>query len=276
MKRHLGRLALVCVVQAICVGVALGAPMEYDYTTSYTADANTIALYHFDEGSGLTAADASANGNNLTLASTSVGWTIPGKFDKSYAGYAEGFTAEDSASLDSLYHSVTLESWLYIPTDVSMTTGQYRGIITKMRWGGKGPYDGFAFVFKGRDVNISESVDLRFQIGGGCLIATAADGVPIGEWFHVAATLDTDGTQRIYLNGQLLGERAEPGRKILANDLPLTVNRWDGVTANFFYMAFDEVRISNVALTPVPEPATMTLLATGLVGLMSKRMRRRA
>jgi len=41
-------------------------------------------------------------------------------------------------------------------------------------------------------------------------------------------------------------------------------------------MAFDEVRISNVALTPVPEPATMTLLATGLVGLMSKRMRRRA
>jgi hypothetical protein len=276
MKRHLGRLALVCVVQAICVGIALGAPVEYDYTGSYTADANTVALFHFDEGSGLTTADASPNGNNLTLASTSVGWTIPGKFDKSYAGYAAGFTAEDSASLDSLYHSVTLESWLYIPTDVSMAVDNYRGIITKMRWGGKGPYDGFAFAFMGRGVNISESVDLRFQIGGGCLIATAADGVPIGEWFHVAATLDTDGTQRIYLNGQLLGERAEPGRKILANDQPLRVNQWLGATASSFYMAFDEVRISNVALTPVPEPATMTLLATGLVGLMSKRMRRRA
>lgn len=273
MKRHLRNLALICAAQAISVGIALAAPVEYDYTTSYTADANTIALYHFDEGSGLAAGDASANGNNLTLASTSVGWTIPGKFDKSYAGYAVGFTAEDSASLDSLYGSVTLESWLYIPTDVSMTTSQHRGIITKTQWGTS---NGFAFGFKGRGVNISESVDLRFQIGGGYLIATAADGVPIGEWFHVAATLDTDGTQRIYLNGQLLGERAEPGRKIFANDLPLRVNQWSGVTASSFYMVFDEVRISNVALTPVPEPATVTLLATGLVGLISKRMRRRA
>jgi hypothetical protein len=33
----------------------------------FTTDANTIALYHFDEGTGTTTADASGNGNTLTL-----------------------------------------------------------------------------------------------------------------------------------------------------------------------------------------------------------------
>lgn len=275
MRHHVKKKFLLCVMaQAVCVISALGTPVEYDYTVPYTADANTIALYHLNEGSGLTSADASTNGNALTVP-LETGWRTPAeaKFGNSaYRGYADPFTAADSTSLDSLYGSVTLETWLYIPTDVSMTTSQLRGIITKTNWGDT---TGFAFGIKGRGENISSSVDFRFQIGGAYLIATASDGVPIGEWFHVAATLDTDGTQRVYLNDELIGERAEPGRKIYANDRPLRINQWYGASASSFYMIFDEVRISNIAMTPVPEPATMALLLTGITGLLAARMRRK-
>lgn len=39
--------------------------------TQFSTDANTVALYHFNEGSGQTSADASANGFNATLGATS-------------------------------------------------------------------------------------------------------------------------------------------------------------------------------------------------------------
>ena len=42
--------------------------------TRFDADANTIALYHFDEGQGTTVADSSGNGNNGTIQGTGA-WT---------------------------------------------------------------------------------------------------------------------------------------------------------------------------------------------------------
>ena len=36
-------------------------------TAPFTPDAATLALYHFDEGAGQVAADASGNGHDLTL-----------------------------------------------------------------------------------------------------------------------------------------------------------------------------------------------------------------
>ncbi len=44
-------------------------------STPFTTDANTIALYHFDEGSGTTTADASGNGYTLGLAN-SPAWIV--------------------------------------------------------------------------------------------------------------------------------------------------------------------------------------------------------
>jgi hypothetical protein len=58
------------------------------YTTAFvpvrrfTTDASTVALYHFDEGSGTLLADASGNGHHGLLTSTS--WAID-------SGYAAAF-----------------------------------------------------------------------------------------------------------------------------------------------------------------------------------------
>ncbi|HEV8633144.1 MAG TPA: LamG domain-containing protein, partial [Chloroflexota bacterium] len=48
-------------------------------TAPFTADANTRGLWHFDEGAGTTAQDASANGNNGTLINGPV-WTTDSPF----------------------------------------------------------------------------------------------------------------------------------------------------------------------------------------------------
>ncbi len=76
---------------------------------NYTSDANTMALYHLDEGTGSSLADSSSNNNTISLANTIWG---SGNLNDALAFNSTTSTASaaDSSSL-SLSQSNTLEGW---------------------------------------------------------------------------------------------------------------------------------------------------------------------
>ena len=75
------------------------------------ATPNLVAAYGFDEGSGVSVADASGNGLTGTVANGS--WSAAGKFGKalSFNGTSSRVTVPDAAALD-LTTGMTLEAWV--------------------------------------------------------------------------------------------------------------------------------------------------------------------
>jgi hypothetical protein len=97
---------------------------------NYTTDANTAALYHLDEASGASAADASANSNTGTVSGATFG---TGNLNNglSLNGATDQVSAPDSTSL-SLTQNNTLEAWTKFSSAFSATShGQQQGIIDK-------------------------------------------------------------------------------------------------------------------------------------------------
>ena len=97
--------------------------LEYSGTSvrlkaqNYTSDSNTAALYHFDEGSGGTAADSSSNSNSLSV--SGVTWGV-GNLNSSltFDGSTSAASVADSSSL-SLTQSNTLEGWTKLGSSFS-------------------------------------------------------------------------------------------------------------------------------------------------------------
>src|SRR5690606_34590555 len=77
----------------------------------YITDSNTMALYHFNETSGVNAADSSINANNLTTNSSAS--FMSGLFSNSLSlnGNNQYASAPDSASL-SVTGQQSLETWI--------------------------------------------------------------------------------------------------------------------------------------------------------------------
>ena len=85
----------------------------------HSVDGNTVALWHFDEGSGQYANDTSGNDNNCTLGSTTGNdiydpvW-VDGKFGKAleFDGVDDRCYAPNDASLSGM-NELTLEAWVF-------------------------------------------------------------------------------------------------------------------------------------------------------------------
>jgi hypothetical protein len=92
--------------------VSSGTQITYTWSNPVLqADANTVALWHFDEGAGTTTADASGNGNDGTINGAT--WTNDGKFGSAlqFDGDNDFVRVLDNASLD-LTEEVTVEAWI--------------------------------------------------------------------------------------------------------------------------------------------------------------------
>jgi len=77
-------------------------------------------------------------------------------------------------------------------------------------------------------------------------LETDADRVPVGQFSHVAAVIDTAGSvMQIYLNGQLVESRATAG-PLVANPLPLTIGLSD---KHGFYGLIDAPAVYSRALS---------------------------
>lgn len=113
----------------------------------------------------------------------------------------------------------------------------------------------------------------------------AIPSADFGNWMHVAATIDgTAGQIKYYLNGALFDTVASHVSSGTTDNYYIGWGNWLGAArGDSFTGGIDEVRVYNTVLgvdqiatlAGVPEPSTMMLMATGLIGLLAYAWRKR-
>lgn len=205
-----------------------------------TPDANSLAVWHFKEGTGTSIADDSGNSKTLTAQNTPT-WGTDGKLGayQSTNGTDEYF----SSGVDDYFDlgSFTLEGWFYFPTSV-----QDGKLIDKSTSSPK--------TYK---MSISSSkLGIEFE-GGGFVGSTTLSA---NTWYHLAVTHDGAGTAKAYVNGVQDGSATSQPTPV-GSTSNLTVGRNNDPAGEYAKARFQHLRISNTARTSFPyihatEPST--------------------
>lgn len=228
-------------VRCLLIGVVVLFVIGLLTASSYAEiDPKTCAgMWLFDEGSGTTAADSSANKNNGTL-KNGPKW-VDGKFGKAlqFDGVNQYVDCGDSASLN-ITSAITIAAWVYVKGG----NGAFRCIVRK---GNPGNY----YIAVGLNNQFVLAIN---DIGWDSV------GIPVTEnvWYHVAGTFD--GKNRLmYMNG-VLGRTDAQVATIGTSSLPLRIGVRDQLD-QAFNGTIDEVAIFNVALN---ESDIKTVMTQGL------------
>ena len=218
----------------------------------FTADANTVALYHFDEGSGLTTADSSENGNTLTLISSPT-WVAGNNTRMAGSalkfGGSNDYVSIPSAFLSAVTSQITLEAWVNLSG-----SGETARIIDRIT---VATGDGFLLdLYSGQP-----------RIIVGSATAQSPSVLPANAWYHIAGTYNGDSV-RIYVNG-VCTDSSEVSGSVPTNSHDVYIGI-DQNHASHFTGTIDEVRIWNTARNASEIVADMnnfyTGTPTGLIG----------
>jgi hypothetical protein len=188
-----------------------------------------VAAYAFDEGSGMTAVDASGMGNTATLNGAT--WTASGKYGAA-TSYGAGsiVTAADSPSLHPTT-GLTLEAWVH-PT--SFATSQT--IVAKERPGGGFPWG----------LELDNGVPSAYAVAGTSAVAAAPSALPLGSWSFVASTYDGT-TLTVWVNGTAVASTPVSGA-LATSSGTLSIGA-DAAWGEHFAGSLDNVRVYPAALS---------------------------
>lgn len=236
----------------------------------YVSDANTIGLYHLDEGSGAAVADASAGNLDGALYGLGNTWTSSGKYGGGLqiggeVGKAGGFSVVLPATSTANF---SLEAWVN-PTAVES--------VTQYVFGGTGP---------GNNMYCRVQTDGKIAFGlydataGAWREVTSAAGVVTnGAWTHIAITSEDSKAwfqnMSLYVNNvKVAAQEHYFASWTSATITELKIGRCPWYDTNeYFNGTIDEVRLSDVARTDftVPEPSTMLMTTLGLAAFWNKQ-----
>jgi hypothetical protein len=223
-----------------------------------TAHAATVAWYRFENGvAGQTAVgkgsivdssgnglDASPWGDPVYEAVSNPGSTLALRFD----GKDAHVSVPDNPMFQ-LTHSLTLEAYVYLRDGAC---GRAAGVIVRS----DSRYD-FDPYYLDIGPGCIPSFLIEQHAGVGSLLQSP-DALPIGQWVHVAGTLDDGtGTQALYINGAMVASRITPYRpfaNLKNKDHPVVIFGWGTKGSpdrgRPLLGSIDEIRISDVALDP--------------------------
>ena len=219
---------------------SLSTPTTFQLTVN-AASPSLLAAYSFNEGSGTTVGDVSANNNNGTIVGATWGpqW---GQYSTALAFGATNdyVTIPNSASLNIGGNQLTIEFWVKI-TDM----GNDYAILAKPWVAGtmSYPYYQYAVEFDG---NGAKTLDFQFSDTNGQLHGSFSMTPPASGWTHVAFAYDGANVKG-YLNGIQQFITPETSN-IQARNSPLLFGV-DGELGQGYIGQLDEVRIYNRALT---------------------------
>ncbi|MCD4823272.1 MAG: LamG domain-containing protein [Phycisphaerae bacterium] len=236
---------------------------------------DVAAYWKFDENTGTSASDSSTNSNTGALLpnpGTPASW-VPGKWNS-----ALNFDGTEDVVNVSSHSSLNFTTAFTIETFIKPDSSGGAGAIIARK--------NYAYNF---GFNESDMRAFQFHIrsnGGGwiSLYCSNPTALPTDSWTHVAVTYDNslaDKNMKVYVNGTVIGTHDTTVTlwSTANRRLALGAGHNDSAYYGFFKGGIDEVRLSNTALSApemLPEPATMTLLGLGGIGLLVRRRRKRA
>jgi len=158
----------------------------------YAPDANTVALWHFNEGSGTTVYDTTSNNNDGTISGAA--WTTSGQYKDAliYDGVDDYV---NMGAVNTTTGKITLEAWVRVTAFGG--AADHLTIFSK-RTPTENPGD-YWFIITG-------SGEIYFQVWEANnnfeTVNSAVGEITAGIWYHVAVTFDdvTDEV-RLYKNG---------------------------------------------------------------------------
>lgn len=267
------------VVVLMFVGVMLvcsSVRADFVGAGEYAPDANTIILWHLNEGSGTTVDNASTtngdgDGSVTNTTAPEPVWSTSGRFGNGMEAQndVEGHLTGSlyGKSITSVF---TFDGWFKPSTnhdpgsDASYLAGISNGFFVR---------------------SVSSGTNTRFDFsvnnGSGSWTSNLSYTMPTadyldGNWHHIALVFEGSGqSMHIYFDNQekatgTAASDAGPLNRslIVGGSVP-----WSPDNLSYEYIGlFDEIRLSNVARDNfVPEPATIGLLTLGLVFLRHRR-----
>ncbi|MCX6353657.1 MAG: LamG domain-containing protein [Candidatus Aureabacteria bacterium] len=200
---------------------------------AYTPDANTVALYHFNENTGTTSADATGS-YNLTLSSASI-WTAPGKFGASALNCAGAYYASSGTLLDTAPNKGTIELWFCPNITISSSLGDYQMLLGKVN-------------MEGHEMQLTfmpGTGKLRWFSGPIPYLYSTTSMWTGGTWYHVATTWGARGAE-IWVNGVLEDSNSDTGKIADGSWYDFYLGRYAPTDSYKFNGKIDEFRLSNV------------------------------
>ncbi len=233
-----------------------------------SVQANLIAYYKMNDGSGTTLTDNSSNGNNGTLTNGPL-WKFSGCFGGSkqtldFDGSNDYINIPNNASLQ-LTSKVSVEAWVKI----NSTSGGMLIAGKIIHGGSREGYGLFA-----NATNLGGSPGKIIFIAGRSWsdwwAITSNSALQTNQWYHVCGTFDGR-YLKVYINGRLDGT-TDIGSTKTINDSGTNfwIGSWNAENSHYLNGNIDEVRIwnTNRSETEIQENMMKTLLGneTGLVG----------
>ncbi|QNN25419.1 PEP-CTERM sorting domain-containing protein [Planctomycetales bacterium ZRK34] len=239
------------------------------------ARAGLIAEYHFDEGSGTTAADSAGSADATLVGAT---WTTD-RFGNVGQAVQTGYNAWVNPPNTLKAEQMTLAGWIYIDSYNSTPCPIFsaeRGLGTS----------GFAYRLQvdGTGHLVMEAVGPTTT--SPAHTATSNQTLALGQWYHVAGTYDGY-KSKVYIDGVFDGESvtfASYNAISTSSIIPVGIGHLENWSVQWFYGRLDELQVYDQAMaadavalmvsgTSVPEPTSLSLL--GAAGMMILRRRRR-
>jgi hypothetical protein len=195
-----------------------------------------VAAYGFNDGSGTTVTDSSANGLTGTISNAT--WSTAGKYGNAlvFNGTNSLVTVNDAPVLN-LTNGMTIEAWVYRMWSNANT---WQTVIFKEQ------PEMESFALQGTDPNVYSPPSAYINTGG--LDATVYGGgfMHMNQWEFLAATYD--GSQlALYVNGKKVQTAPMTGNIAETND-PLHIGG-NALWGEFLKGMIDEVRIYSRALS---------------------------
>ncbi len=212
----------------------------------FSADVNTIALYHLDEGAGTVLTDASGNNFDGTLRAGS--WTASGRFIYGIEldGIVDYFDFPSPDDFGLQVNGYSIEVW-----------------VKPFAYRNEPCCSNATYIFSASKEQYEFHLSQPQGVDGGRFIPATGlpgnggmdgGGLEIGEWNYLLATVDSQGLARYYVNGVLQAELTNVPRP--ADSQALTFGKRASGYFGTFHLngVIDEIRISNVARVPNQPP----------------------